>query len=261
MSSKSIQHLLVDCQDVSLSFAERQIIRNFNLNISVGDRIAFLGPSGCGKSTLLNLISGLLEPTSGQVVRHLPAEKISFVFQDASLFPWKTVSENLAVVNDLMSQSKLGTAELKSKIESLLQQVGLAERINAYPDQLSGGMKMRVALARALLNSPQLLLLDEPFSALDDLTRERLQDDLLRLNEANGSAFVLVTHNIEEALLLCSRVFVFAQNGAILKEFNVALTSTSMDAQAVRDSQEVVKLRQEVRVLWNHSPVGETTRA
>jgi NitT/TauT family transport system ATP-binding protein len=249
--SREPDNILVECADVALSFSGRRIIEGFRLKIARGDRIAFLGPSGCGKSTLLNLISGLLEPTSGKVIRNLPVSKISFVFQDASLFPWKNVCENLEMVNDLMRQTRLSKTDLDERIKGLLQQVGLIERANAFPDQLSGGMKMRVALARALLNSPELLLLDEPFSALDDITRERLQEDLLKLNEANGSAFVMVTHNIDEAALLCNRIYVFAQDGRVVKEFASVVDSSSANAIARRESHELAQFRNEVRGLWN----------
>lgn len=252
---------LVDCQNVTLSFSDRTVIHDFNLSINGGDRIAFLGPSGCGKSTLLNLISGLLTPTSGRIERRVSAEKISFVFQDASLIPWKTVRENLLLVNELQTSAKLPSAEVNQRAEILLKQVGLAERIDAYPDELSGGMKMRVALARALLNSPQLLLLDEPFAALDDLTRERLQDDLLNLQEQHASSFVLVTHNIEEALLLCSRILVFSPGGKILKEYSFQNSATGASARLNRDAGEIQALRREIRMMWNNEPVGAQNHA
>lgn len=261
MSERTNQNELIRCEQVSLAFAGRSVIQNFNLTISNGDRIAFLGPSGCGKSTLLNLISGLLEPDSGEVFRKVPQEKMSFVFQDASLFPWKTVRENVVLVNELVGRWGLSQADLSSRIHQLLTQVGLADREHAYPDELSGGMKMRVALARALVNSPQLLLLDEPFAALDDPTRERLQDDLLKLQAGNASAFVLVTHNIEEALVLCRRVFVFAQDGKILRAFERPESSSDGSVQQLRESEEIRSLREEIRSLWGVRSVQESAHA
>lgn len=237
---------LVECRSVSLSFSSRMVVEDFNLSVNAGDRIAFLGPSGCGKSTLLNLLSGLLKPTRGSVVRNVSSDKISFVFQDPSLFPWKSVRANIALVDVLANSSRTDAGVLRSAIDTQLAQVGLSDFAESYPDELSGGMRMRVALARALINKPKLLLLDEPFAALDDVTRERLQDDLLELQEKNSAAFVLVTHNIEEALYLCRRVFVFAQNGMVLKEYR-----QPESAEVVRrDSQALHHLRREVRALW-----------
>lgn len=252
---------LIDCQNVTLSFADRMVIHDFNLSLQGGDRIAFLGPSGCGKSTLLNLISGLLTPTSGHIERRVSIDKISFVFQDASLIPWKTVRGNLLLMNELQSSASVPTAEINQRAESLLKQVGLAERIDAYPDELSGGMKMRVALARALLNSPQLLLLDEPFAALDDLTRERLQDDLLNLQAEHASSFVLVTHNIEEALLLCNRILVFSPSGKVIKEYSFQNSASGASARLNRDAGEIQALRREIRLMWNSEPSGVQNHA
>lgn len=255
----SKSELIVDCRNVDLSFAHRNILTDFNLQICKGDRISFLGPSGCGKSTLLNLISGLVQPTAGRIERSIPTEKISFVFQDASLFPWKTVRENLEIMSVLVNTMRSDLEHFASRIQAVLAQVGLADRKDAFPDELSGGMKMRVALARALLNSPQLLLLDEPFSALDDLTRERLQDDLLKLQRSNASsALVLVTHNIEEAILLTDRILVFAANGVVLKEIQLRKKAPDGDRNKLRESEETQSLRHEIRSLWNKKTlVGE----
>ncbi|MEN9808753.1 MAG: hypothetical protein RLZZ488_320 [Pseudomonadota bacterium] len=244
---------LVECKNVSLSFSSRRVIEDFSLSVNAGDRIAFLGPSGCGKSTLLNLLSGLLKPTHGNVVRKVTSDKISFVFQDPSLFPWKTVRENIALVDVLANASSTDAVVLRSNIDAQLEQVGLLESADAYPDELSGGMRMRVALARALINKPQLLLLDEPFAALDDMTRERLQDDLLKLQQNSSTAFILVTHNIEEALYLCRRVFVFAQNGRVLKEY----LQPKSDEAFRRDAPALNELRREIRELWFKSSRGE----
>lgn len=244
---------LVECRNVSLSFSSRKVIEDFNLSVNASDRIAFLGPSGCGKSTLLNLLSGLLKPTRGSVVCNVSSDKISFVFQDPSLFPWKSVRANIALVNVLANAAHTDVAVLRSAIDAQLEQVGLSEFADAFPDELSGGMRMRVALARALINKPQLLLLDEPFAALDDMTRERLQDDLLKLQQNNSAAFILVTHNIEEALYLCRRIFVFAQNGSVLKEYHQSKSNEVLR----RDSPALNELRREVRALWFKSSRGE----
>ncbi|NBW80746.1 ABC transporter ATP-binding protein [bacterium] len=259
MNATASKRPLVQCEAVGLRFANREVIRNFNLQVFSGDRIAFLGPSGCGKSTLLNLISGLLSPTSGRVNRNLEAEKISFVFQEPSLIPWKTVRENLELVGDLISQSENRMNDL---LLSLLHRVGLSDRENSWPDELSGGMKMRVALARALVNSPHLILLDEPFSALDDVTRTRLQDDILALQRESAIAYILVTHNIEEAVRMCDRILVFSRSGELLKDddFNSGVDTKSMDA-AQQHAERVQKLRDEVRQAWSDVSTEGVRRA
>jgi NitT/TauT family transport system ATP-binding protein len=259
MSATATRQMLVECESVGLRFASREVIKSFNLQVSSGDRIAFLGPSGCGKSTLLNLISGLLSPTSGRVNRILEAEKISFVFQEPSLIPWKTVSENLGLVGDLIPKT---TSSMGETILSLLNRVGLADRGNSYPDELSGGMKMRVALARALVNSPRLILLDEPFSALDDVTRTRLQDDILALQRESAIAYILVTHNIEEAVRMCDRILVFSRFGGLLKDydFSSGAATKSIDT-AQQHSERVQKLRDEVRQAWSDVSTEGVLRA
>jgi NitT/TauT family transport system ATP-binding protein len=247
---ESRSNVLIECSAVGLRFAERTVIEDFELTIRAGERIAFLGPSGCGKSTLLNLMSGLLQPTSGRVMRSVANEKISFVFQEPSLFPWKTVRGNLELMIPLVESSQEQKGEFQSRIDRVLQQVGLADRSETYPDELSGGMKMRVALARALVNEPQLLLLDEPFSALDDPTRERLHADLLMLHRAQSAAFVLVTHNIEEALLLCDRILIFSRHGRVLKELSMKGFIDQHILENPHSSPDIQRVRREICSLW-----------
>lgn len=259
MSSTENRQLLVECDSVGLRFSGREVIRNFNLQVASGDRVAFLGPSGCGKSTLLNLISGLLSPTSGRVNRKLSEKKISFVFQEPSLIPWKTVRENLELVGDILAKKESKQDEL---LTSLLHRVGLADRANSYPDELSGGMKMRVALARALVNSPQLILLDEPFSALDDVTRGRLQDDILGLQRESAIAYVLVTHNIEEAVRMCDRILVFSRSGQLLRYYDFqAGGSESVSFASHLLVERVQKLKDEVRQAWSEAALEGVSHA
>lgn len=156
---------------------------------------------------------------------------------------------------------KLDSAQIDARIAMLLQQVGLADRVDSFPDELSGGMKMRVALARALINEPQLLLLDEPFAALDDLTRERLQEDLLKLQMGQETAFILVTHNINEALYLCDRIFVFNQNGRVLREFSFVENTDSVNRRETLASVKFQDLRRDIRQLWGDASRGESAHA
>ena len=186
-------------------------LEDITADIEAGEFVALLGPSGCGKSTLLRLLAGLEAPSTGQIAwdaGHKPGPgDVGFVFQDATLLPWATAAENVYLPLRLRGQSRAETAPL---IESTLAQVGLAEFSGARPKALSGGMKMRVSIARALVSNPVLLLMDEPFAALDEFTRHRLQEDLHRLWRETGKTIVFVTHSIYEASFLASRILVMS---------------------------------------------------
>ena len=199
---------------------------------------------------MLNVFSGLLIPGKGRVQRSISARDMSFVFQEPSLLPWKNVEDNVQVLLSLMPE-KAQSTDSQQRMRDILTQVGLWERRKSFPDELSGGMKMRAAIARALILSPRLLLLDEPFSALDDITREKLQDDLLHLHAINRVSYVLVTHNMEEAALLADRIVVFSSLGAIIAELKV---SDFFSGERVRrDSQGVAAVRTSIRALWQKS--------
>jgi NitT/TauT family transport system ATP-binding protein len=183
-----------------------------NAEIAPGEFVALLGPSGCGKSTLLRLLAGLEAPSSGQLAwdGHNGAPgpgEVGFVFQDATLLPWATAAENVYLPLKLRHVAR---QEATAKVEAALAQVGLSEFANARPKGLSGGMKMRVSIARALVSEPILLLMDEPFAALDEFTRHRLQDDLLALWARTGKTIVFVTHSIYEAAYLANRILVMS---------------------------------------------------
>jgi NitT/TauT family transport system ATP-binding protein len=184
-----------------------QALENVSLRIDAGETVALLGPSGCGKSTLLRLIAGLDQPDAGALrwdgAAPAPGE-IGFVFQDATLLPWATASENVALPLRLRGRRD------PAAVEAMLDRVGLGAFAASRPRQLSGGMRMRVSLARALVSRPRLLLLDEPFAALDEFTRHRLQDDLRTLCQAEGMTAVLVTHSTYEAAWLARRVVVMS---------------------------------------------------
>lgn len=189
-----------------------------NLQIGKGEFVSLLGPSGCGKSTLLRVIAGLSAPTQGEV--KIPAgDRRAFVFQDPTLLPWRTVEGNAHLVCELEG---VGKAERRTRVAEALKMVGLTGFEQVYPRNLSGGMKMRLSLARALALRPQLFLMDEPFSAVDEITREGLQDELLRIWGSEGFTSVFVTHNLYEAVYLSQRVVVMsARPGRIKKIFDI----------------------------------------
>jgi len=187
------------------------VIDDFNLSIDAGEFLAVLGPSGCGKSTLLRMIARLSPPDAGRIVTDPDAFQVqyqtAFVFQDAHLLPWRSVLDNAALPLELMGA---GREERYARTRAVLDQVGLADAEARYPSQLSGGMRMRVSLARALVTEPRLLLMDEPFAALDEITRRELAADIHRLWAEHRPAIVFVTHNVEEAVYMAGRVVVMS---------------------------------------------------
>jgi NitT/TauT family transport system ATP-binding protein len=176
-----------------------------DLTIATGEFIAILGPSGCGKSTLLRLIAGLDSPTAGSV--SLAATELAYVFQDAHLLPWRNVLRNVALPLELRGVNR---QERLQRATSVIEQVGLSDAMDRYPAQLSGGMRMRVSLARALITNPKILLLDEPFAALDEITRQRLDEQLRELWISRGITTVFVTHSTSEAAFLAQRAIVMS---------------------------------------------------
>ena len=198
-----------------------------SLNVMPGQFVSIVGPSGCGKSTLLRLIAGLIRPTGGclSVLGDDPTEArlagagLSFVFQDPTLLPWRSVRDNVRLPLEL---ARTARAARDARIAGVLDMVGLADFARHYPNELSGGMRMRASLARALVIEPRLLLLDEPFAALDDITRQALGEELSRLHTARGWTGIFVTHNIAEAVYLSQRVLVMSPRpGRIVAEIDV----------------------------------------
>jgi NitT/TauT family transport system ATP-binding protein len=189
-----------------------QIIQSISANIAPGEFVSIIGPSGCGKSTLLKLVAGLTPLSAGaiEIDGKAPAAargEISFIFQDPTLLPWRTVRSNVALPLDLAGTPK---SEIKRIVDEQLALVGLDHVANHYPRQLSGGMKMRVSIARALASSPRVLLLDEPFAALDEISRDRLNEELLRLRQLHNWTVLFVTHSVAEAVFLSDRSLVLA---------------------------------------------------
>ncbi len=178
-----------------------------DLEVAQGSFVALLGPSGCGKSTALRLIAGLAQPSEGQVDvdGERSARRIGFVFQEPTLMPWASIRDNVRLPLKLQHVPR---TESDPRVDSALAQVGLADFVNAYPRELSGGMKMRASLARALVTDPDILLFDEPFAALDEITRFRLNDDLLTLWRTLNKTILFVTHSVFESVYLAERVVV-----------------------------------------------------
>lgn len=206
--------LVVKMQDVTKVFSNGTLaLSNMTMDIRAGEFVSLLGPSGCGKSTALRIIAGLGGPSSGTIdwpssrinSRGLPEGDVGFVFQEPTLMPWQTVFGNVFLPLRLQGKSKAGSRDV---IMETLAMVGLEDFANAYPRELSGGMKMRVSIARALITRPKLLLMDEPFAALDEITRQKLNDDVRRLWKQSGITVIFVTHSVYEATYLSSRIVV-----------------------------------------------------
>jgi len=201
-----------------------EALASISLDVVPGRLVAFIGPSGCGKTTLLRIVGGLDRATSGQVLfdgGERPAGAVGYGFQDARLLPWRSVLGNVALPFELAGVPR---AERQARAADMLARVGLADFADARPHTLSGGMQMRVALARALVIRPRLLLLDEPFGALDEITRGDLDDELRRLWRASPMTVLLVTHSISEAIYLADRVIVLAPRPRrIVDDFEVSI--------------------------------------
>lgn len=217
----------VEFAGVSKSYADgRLVLDAIDLTVAKGEFVTLLGSSGCGKSTVLKLISGLTSPSAGTIrvdgmTPKNGRETVSYIFQDATLLPWRTVRQNVGLGLELEG---VNGDRRREKAAFLLDRVGLGNVGEAYPRELSGGMKMRVSIARALATSPKLLLMDEPFAALDEMTRDRLNEELLRWREEQQWTGIFVTHSVAEAVFLSTRIVVLASNpGSIHSVISVKL--------------------------------------
>lgn len=199
-------------------------VEDISFSVEPGEFLCIVGPSGCGKTTLLRLLAGLIIPDQGEACLHgqtlrEPSSKIGIVFQKSNLMPWRTVFDNVMLP---LQVQRLPQSEARSRVEESLAMVGLSDFTKSYPRELSGGMQQRVAIARALVHQPEILLLDEPFGALDALTRENLNMQLMKLWETSRKTVVMVTHNIREAIFLADRVLVLSQRpGRIIDAISV----------------------------------------
>lgn len=205
-------------RNVSMTFPDgTQALSDVSLDVAKGEFVTIVGPSGCGKSTLLKIASGLLEATSGEI--SVDRDRIGYVFQDATLLPWRTVRRNVELLAELHGYDKQERATLA---EEAIDLVGLRGFENHYPRSLSGGMRMRASLARTLTLKPPVFLFDEPFGAVDEITRERLNEETLRLFEQERFAGLFITHSISEAVYLSTKVHVMsARPGRLVASFDV----------------------------------------
>lgn len=209
----------VSCRFISPDGKATVALRDFTMSVARGEFVAIVGPTGCGKSTTLSMITGLLKPTVGEVrIMGEPVSgidpRIGFVFQNDAVFPWRSVLHNVAAGPLFRGKPKDAAYALA---EEWIRRVGLDKFANHYPHQLSGGMRKRVALAQTFINSPEILLMDEPFSALDMQTRTLMQDELLQLWSSQSGSVVFVTHDLEEAIALADKVYVLTARPATLK--------------------------------------------
>jgi NitT/TauT family transport system ATP-binding protein len=219
------------------------VLEDVNLTIRPGEFVALLGASGCGKSTLLNLISGLEAPSSGAM--EIPADGAAFMFQDASLYPWLTAKGNIELALKLRGVPR---QERSAKAEELLHLVHLSGAGAKRPHELSGGMRQRVALARSLAQDREVLLMDEPFAALDAITRDLLHDELERIWRETGRTIVFVTHNVREAVRLGQRVLLMSSRpGRVVREWQVTAAQKTPEAAANLAAEITTELREEIR--------------
>lgn len=253
--AESKASIKIQARDVRMDFAieddkgrRQQIsaLQDFNLDIREGEFFTILGPSGCGKSTFLNVLAGLAHKTSGSItIDGRPAEGINLhqgvVFQGYALFPWRTVLQNIEMGLEIR---KVPKRERKETAEHFLDLVGLSGFAHRYPHELSGGMRQRVAIARALAYSPDLLLMDEPFAALDAQTREILQAELLRIWEAHKKTIVFITHSLDEAIYLSDRIAVMTHRPGRIKSILDVPLARPRPAE-IRHSSQFVQLREQ----------------
>ena len=210
--------MYIEIQDVSIDYKQKntvqKVIEHVNFEVEKGEFICLLGPSGCGKSTLLNAMAGFLKPSEGKIVidgQEVLKPSLSYVtiFQNYGLLPWKTVLKNVELG---LETKKIPRKQRKEIALKYIDMVGLKDAVHKRPNQLSGGMQQRVAIARALAVDPEVIFMDEPFGALDAITRMKLQDDILEINQETGKTIIFVTHDIEEAVFLADRIVVLDAN-------------------------------------------------
>jgi NitT/TauT family transport system ATP-binding protein len=237
-------------------------LADVDLDVAPGEFVSLIGPSGCGKSTLLRLVADLDSPTSGELeVFGKPARQArldqdyGIAFQQAGLLPWRTVAANIELPLKLHGADR---ATRRGRVAELIELIGLTDFAGSYPDQLSGGMQQRVAIARALAERPRLLLMDEPFGALDEMTRERMQNELVRICAETQAAVVFVTHSIPEAVFLSDRVVVMSPRpGRIADTVAVRIPGAERD-DALREHETFFRSIAEVREALHGTPVGGT---
>src|SRR5215468_11096908 len=234
---------------ISHRFGELAVLDDVSFAVRAGEVVAIVGPSGCGKSTLLSILGGLLQPQSGAAeLRGAPPadslNPLTFVFQDFALLPWATVEEN---VEFPLLHAQLSAAERRSQVDDALRRTGLTDFAKTYPKQLSGGMRQRVGISRALAVRPAILLMDEPLSALDSQTRELLMEDFVRLLADGAMGAVYVTHNLDEAVRLADRIVVLSRRPGRVREV-VSIPMTRAERGAAEARSRLMTLQGE---LWS----------
>ena len=249
-------------QDLNMIFKSEKgetvhALKDISFSLKKGDLLTVLGPSGCGKTTLLNIAAGFLRPTSGTI--NLAGKEIDgpgvergMVFQQGALFEWLTVTENVNFGLRMKKEDPITTAK---KVDEWLDIVGLQGFGDTPTYQLSGGMQQRVALARCLINNPELILMDEPLGALDALTREKMQSLVLKIWKETGKTIILITHSVEEALLLGERLYVMAPRpGRLHKEYTLPFATMGLtgDLREIKNNKDFVSKREEIlSMIWN----------
>ena len=238
----------IEVKNVNKSFEKRgknlSVLEDINLNINDGELVCLLGPSGCGKTTLLRLIAGLDTPTSGEIIANgevvkKPSGERAVIFQQYSLFPWLTVLKNVTFGLELSGGSK---EENIRTAEEYLKSVGLLEFKDSYPNELSGGMKQRVAIIRSLLNHSPILLMDEPFSALDVPNKHRLQEQIIGISKKFKNTIVFVTHDVEEAVFLANKIIVLDRNPGRIAE----IIEVGIERPRDRESKEFLNIQDSI---------------
>jgi NitT/TauT family transport system ATP-binding protein len=245
---QSMKTSLLEAVNIHHAFGTTEALADVSLALERETFTCLVGPSGSGKSTLLRMFAGLLHPSHGQILLHgepllKPQRALSLVFQDANLMPWRTVYQNLVLPLEIEGQPR---SEQRTRADNLLAMLGLSDFKNAYPAALSGGMAQRLAIGRALIHDPEVLLLDEPFGALDALTREQVSEELLKIWAQTRKTVLMITHSIQEAILLADRVVVMSPRpGQIIQEIPVDLPRPR--SLAIVTQPEFVALEAKVR--------------
>ncbi len=220
------EEVTLDVRDLCVTYEDANgfthALQNISFSLKNNSFTTLIGPSGCGKSTLLRVLAGLVPPTQGDILFNSPSQKVGLVFQKANLMPWRSVIENISLPLEL---EKMSRRKIQPRAMALIERVGLQGFENAYPRELSGGMAQRVAIARSLMQDPEILLLDEPFGALDALTRERMGEELLKIWQASRKTVLMVTHSISEAIYLSDRILALSPRpGTITLDRHVDLS-------------------------------------
>ena len=260
---RTMQSLAVQARNVRVEYERTRekstlvALEDFTLDVAEGEFVAIVGPSGCGKSTFLNVVAGLTFPVHGEVVVHGkpvtgPGPDRAVVFQDYALMPWRTVEANVRFGLEMQRRVDHGTAD---KVAGFIEMVGLTGFEKAYPRELSGGMRQRVGLARALVTEPRLLLMDEPFAAVDAMTRELMQDELAKIVAATGQPIIFITHSVDEAITLGDKIAVVTNRPGRIKEI-IQVDLPRPRSRASRQRPEFQALRDHVWDLLSQEQPG-----